>query len=266
MFFGCSPCCGNICDRPYDISPTSVDIAATFSFFQGSRTTHRNNTLAEISHTYTFDGTIGTTVDSVSGYWGAQTILGSWQQTVYDAYGTADTAATTASLGVDAPLGSHYFRIVFSSGNHATDVLQHYVNLVHFPCGGTGPAAGLDNRELWVQSRAVPRSTSASQYYQAENTFFAGDIDDSWSTTNTGNIRVYRNGSVGEPPDSLSLLTEGELTNISYYQNYPTSGAVSYATADWNHSVSITRLRIIDGNGDYFEPLFNFFSTDYTTN
>lgn len=274
MFLGCLPCCGNICDSPYDVSPASVDIAATFSFFQSERPTHRNNTLAEISHTYTFDGTLQVSAGRDPGSWVADTILGSWQQTVYDIRGNPRIFETNASLSVASRTSYSFIELEFSSGEYFTDVASHFADIVYFPCGGYiggGHIESTSDRELSVRSLFRNSAISGNRRFLADSNFLAGDINDSWSTQITGGSvdfrrrgRTYTDSSGGDTPDSISLLTEGEMTGIYYYPNYPASSSQAYTTAVLNHSVSVTRFQLVEGNGDHFEPLFNWFGTDYT--
>lgn len=277
MFLGCLPCCRDICFWPYyEIFPSAIDIAAEFTFTQSSVPANGGNTLAAISESFSIDGTISIQEESDGFLWNAATNLGSWQQTVYnlsDTGTTANTVTLTATLTARGNIVGNFYSLEFTSGTYTpptsgtTDILNHSAYLRFQPCSTTGDATGFAtaNRELTVLSDAFPYSSGSENEYTTTNTLLAGSINDSWTKTQFQEARRYRYGSKGSPPESISLETDAEFTNVPYYPDWPTSGARSLRDHTASHSVSITRFRIVAANGDYVQPLLNWFSSDYTT-
>lgn len=276
MFFGCSPCCQDICFWPYyEIFPIAIDIAAEFTFNQNSLPANGGNTLAAISESFSIDGTIAIQAEPDGYLWNASTNLGTWQQAVYNLSETGTTTNTvnlTATLSAKGNIVGSFYSLEFTSGPYdppsggTNDILNHSAYLRFQPCSTTGDATGFApaNRELAISTDAIPDSFGLDNEYTTSNTLLAGSISDSWTKTQLEAIRHYRYGSKGSPPESISLETDAEFTDDPYYPNWPSSGARSLRDHSASHSVSITRLRIVAANGDYVQPLANWFHTDYT--
>ena len=259
MFFGCLPCCGDICDRTFDIGATGIDIAATFSFSQNEQPTHNGNTLNEVSVTADVDGTASIT----SNYYAFLSFPGSFSHTAYNIDGTAVSVGFAPDIQFEFLPNFVGFTVKFSSNSLGTalGVLNHAIQLWYWPCGNQSDKIG--NRQANLSSNAAYRSVSANVSYATSTTVLAGGLSDTYTTTSRL-TRGYLGGTAGNVPDSVNVLTTGSYSGLTYFLNYPTSQQTATKTAQFSQSLSITRFRFYNADGDYFEPFLNWFGSGYT--
>lgn len=244
----------------FDIGATGIDIAATFSFSQNEQPTHNGNTLDEVSVTADVDGTA--TIESANR--AALRFPGSFPHEAYHIDGTAVDASFAPEITFEFLPEFVGFTLRFEANTAQTGrgVLNHRIQLWFWPCGDPSDNIA-DKPKLYLYSNAAFRSVSSSVSYATSTTVFAGSLSDTYTTTSRL-TRGYLGGTAGDAPDSVSVLTTGSYSGLTYFLNYPTSQQTATKTAQFSQSISITRFRLYNSDGDYFEPFLNWFGSGYT--